>query len=184
MQFRRTALDGVLIVEPHVFGDSRGFFLECWRADKFAAAGIQASFVQENLSRSARGTLRGLHYQEPKAQGKLMRAIRGSIFDVAVDIRVGSSTFGRWVGVELSDENHLQLWVPPGFAHGFCALSAEVDVAYLTTEFYTPEAEQIIAWNDPALGITWPLQSPTLSPRDRQARPLSEMSVLPAWSSP
>ena len=182
MQFRQTALDGVLIVEPRVFGDSRGFFLECWRADRFAAAGIRTSFVQENQSRSARGTLRGLHYQEPKAQGKLVRTIRGTIFDVAVDIRVGSSTFGRWLGVELSEENHLQLWVPPGFAHGFCTLSAEADVAYLTTEFYTPEAEQVIAWNDPALGITWPLQSPTLSPRDRHARPLSEMGVLPAWA--
>lgn len=183
MEFRETALKDVVIVEPRVFGDSRGFFLECWRTDAFKAAGIGATFVQENQSRSVQGTLRGLHFQEPRPQGKLVRVMRGKIFDVAVDVRVGSPTFRRWVGVELSDENHLQLWVPAGFAHGFITLSDEVDMAYLVTEFYAPEAEQVIAWNDPAIGIAWPLQSPILSARDKQARPLSEARTLPAWAA-
>jgi dTDP-4-dehydrorhamnose 3,5-epimerase len=181
MIFRPAGVEGVLIVEPQVHDDDRGFFMECFRADLFAAAGITANFVQMNHSRSTGCVLRGLHFQEPRAQGKLMRAIRGAIFDVAVDIRKGSPAFGQWTGVELSEANRLQLWIPPGFAHGFCTLSEVVEVSYLMTEYYAPEAEQLIAWNDPDVAIEWPVLEPTLSARDSAAGKLSEVRALPEY---
>jgi dTDP-4-dehydrorhamnose 3,5-epimerase len=167
--FEPTDLPGVIVVTPKVFGDDRGFFMETYKRSAFEAAGLEVSFSQENHSRSSAGTLRGLHYQrEPRAQGKLVRAVFGEIFDVAVDIRRGSPTFGRWVGVTLSAANRKAMYVPPGFAHGFCVTSSDAEVLYLTTEEYEPELEHGIVWNDPALGIAWPVGNPMLSPRDRQ----------------
>ena len=168
-----TALEGVVIIEPRVFRDPRGFFLESYHADRYAAAGLPARFVQDNHSCSAPGTLRGLHYQLQHAQGKLVRVIRGSIFDVAVDIRRGSPTFGRWVGATLSAENTRQLYVPPGFAHGFCVPEEPTEVEYKCTDFYVPEDERGIAWNDPTISITWPVKDPLLSEKDRAFKPLS-----------
>ena len=159
----------VLLIEPDVYADSRGFFLETYHRDKYAAAGIDASFVQDNHSHSMRGTLRGLHAQCRKPQGKLVRAVRGRMFDVAVDIRVGSPGFGRWTGATLSGDNYRQLYIPPGFAHGFCVLSEEVDVEYKCTALYAPEDEITIAWDDPQIGIAWPLTEPVLSEKDRRA---------------
>ncbi|HEY8209867.1 MAG TPA: dTDP-4-dehydrorhamnose 3,5-epimerase [Myxococcaceae bacterium] len=174
-----TGLPGVLIVEPRVFGDGRGFFFESYQQRRYAEAGIPGPFVQDNVSRSVRGTVRGLHYQHPRGQGKLMSVLAGRIFDVAVDIRRGSSTFGKWVGVELTEENRRQLWVPAGFAHGFCVTSESADVSYKCTEYYAPEHEHTILWNDPQLGITWPVEgTPLLSPKDAAGKPLAE-SVLP-----
>ena len=168
-----TALDGVVIIEPRVFGDARGFFFESYHADRYAAAGLPARFVQDNHSCSAPGTLRGLHYQLRRAQGKLVRVLRGSIFDVAVDIRRGSPAFGRWVGVTLSAENKRQLYVPPGYAHGFCVPDEPSEVEYKCTDFYAPEDEHGVAWNDPAIAIAWPVTNPVLSERDRTYQPLS-----------
>jgi dTDP-4-dehydrorhamnose 3,5-epimerase len=169
MKVTETALPGVLVIEPRVFSDDRGFFLETFAAARYAALGIPAQFAQDNLSRSVRGTLRGLHFQEPDAQGKLVHVTRGTVLDVVVDVRRGSPTFGAWVGTTLSAANHRQLWVPPGFAHGFYAVS-EADVAYKVTESYSPEHERAIRWDDPALGIRWPLSGPPLvSPRDAAA---------------
>jgi len=168
-----TALDGVVIIEPRVFGDARGFFFESYHADRYAAAGLPARFVQDNHSCSAPGTLRGLHYQLRRAQGKLVRVLRGSIFDVAVDIRRGSAAFGRWVGVTLSAENKRQLYVPPGYAHGFCVPDEPSEVEYKCTDFYAPEDEHGVAWNDPAIAIAWPVTNPVLSERDRAYQPLS-----------
>jgi dTDP-4-dehydrorhamnose 3,5-epimerase len=170
-----TSLPGVLLVEPQVFQDARGFFLETYHRDKYAAAGIRASFVQDNHSHSARGTLRGLHAQLTRPQGKLVRAVRGEMFDVAVDIRVGSPVFGRWVGAHLSGANFRQLYIPPGFAHGFCVLSEEVDVEYKCTDLYAPGDEVTIAWDDPELGIEWPIREPILSQKDRHAPRLREL---------
>jgi dTDP-4-dehydrorhamnose 3,5-epimerase len=170
-----TALPGVLLVEPQVFQDQRGFFLETYHREKYAAAGIGASFVQDNHSHSSRGTLRGLHAQLARPQGKLVRAVSGEMFDVAVDIRVGSPSFGRWVGAELSGTNFRQLYIPPGFAHGFCVLSEEVDVEYKCTELYAPGDEVTIAWDDPELAIEWPIRDPILSPKDRRAPRLREL---------
>jgi dTDP-4-dehydrorhamnose 3,5-epimerase len=168
-----TAIPDVLIVEPRVFGDARGFFFESFNQQAFRdATGLDLNFVQDNHSRSARGVLRGLHYQlPPHEQGKLVRVVRGSVFDVAVDIRRGSATFGRWVGVELSEENHRQLWIPPGLAHGFLVTSETADVQYKTTAYYQPAFEKGLAWNDPELAIEWPLdgETPLLSPRDSAA---------------
>jgi len=175
-----TALPGVLLVEPKVLGDARGFFMETWQSSRYAAAGMPAGFVQDNLSRSVKGTLRGLHFQEPFAQGKLVFCVRGAVFDVAVDVRRGSPTFGRWFGAELSDENRRQMWVPPGFAHGFCVVSESADFVYKCTELYHPETERGVAWNDPEIGIEWPIQDPILSPRDREAPSLRDAPVLPA----
>lgn len=171
MEFEQTRLPGVVLLKPKVFGDARGYFLETWRADRFAAAGIHANFVQDNHSHSSRLILRGLHYQLQNTQGKLVRVTRGAVFDVAVDARRSSPTFGQWVGVTLSDENHHMLWVPPGFAHGFMALTDNVDFLYKCTDVYAPQHERIIRWNDPAIGIEWPLagESPILAPRDAQA---------------
>jgi dTDP-4-dehydrorhamnose 3,5-epimerase len=163
-----TALPGVLIIEPQVFADRRGFFLESYHLARYAEHGIDVAFVQDNHSRSTRGTLRGLHYQAPPGQAKLVRVAVGEVFDVAVDIRWGSPTYGRWVGVTLSAENHRQLYIPTGFAHGFCVVSESADFLYKVTSYYDPTAERGVAWDDPALGIEWPVEDPILSDRDRQ----------------
>jgi dTDP-4-dehydrorhamnose 3,5-epimerase len=178
MKVEESSLPGVLVVQPKAFGDARGFFFESFHADRYAAVGIPGPFVQDNVSRSARGILRGLHLQDPKAQGKLVYVTRGSVFDVAVDVRKGSSHFGKWFGMELSDENHTQLWIPPGFAHGFCVTSEIADFAYKCTEFYAPEHERSIRWNDPDLAIDWPIREPNLSPKDAAA-PLLRDALLP-----
>lgn len=165
-----TAIPDVLIIEPKVFGDARGFFYESFNQKAFnEATGQDVNFVQDNHSRSAKGVLRGLHYQIQQPQGKLVRVVRGAVFDVAVDIRKSSPTFGKWVGVELSEENHRQMWVPPGFAHGFVVTSESADFLYKTTEYYAPEYERCIAWNDPDLGIQWSMETePSLSAKDQQ----------------
>jgi dTDP-4-dehydrorhamnose 3,5-epimerase len=183
MQAHATSLPGVVIIESKVFGDDRGFFLETYHAAKFAQLGIPDLFVQDNHSRSSRGVLRGLHFQEPNPQGKLVRAVTGSIFDVAVDIRRGSPTFGRWFGVELSEANKLQLWVPPGFAHGFCVVSDTADVVYKCTAVYEPANDRSILWNDPAIGIEWPVSEPLLSGKDSVAPRLQEAPLLPSYEA-
>ena len=166
--FASTALPEVVIIEPRVFPDERGFFLETYKRSEFAANGIPDLFVQCNYSKSARGTLRGLHYQaRPKAQGKLVSAVRGEIYDVAVDMREISPTFGKWVAISLTAENRKMLYVPAGFAHGFCVVSEEAEIQYMTTEEYAPELERGIIWNDPTLAIEWPISQPMLSVRDR-----------------
>lgn len=179
-----TAIPDVLILEPHVFGDARGFFVETFNRRSFQqATGLDVEFVQDNHSRSAQGVLRGLHHQlAPHAQGKLVRVTRGRVFDVAVDVRAGSPSFGRWVGVELSEDNHRQLWIPPGLAHGFLVLSEFADFFYKTTAYYAPEHEQAIAWNDPDLAVAWPLQgrTPTVSARDAAAPGLHAAASKPA----
>lgn len=175
-----TAIPDVLILEPKVFGDSRGFFFESFNAQDFAnATGLEVSFVQDNHSRSAKGVLRGLHYQLQQAQGKLVRVVRGAVFDVAVDIRKSSPTFGKWVGCELSEDNHRQFWVPPGFAHGFVVLSDSADFLYKTTDYYAPAHERCIAWNDPEVGIDWPSDiNPLLSAKDAAGLSLSQAEVF------
>jgi dTDP-4-dehydrorhamnose 3,5-epimerase len=175
MRVIETELPGVLVVEPKVFGDARGWFTETYSVERYRAAGIALPFVQDNLSRSSRGILRGLHLQSPHAQGKLVWVPEGSVFDVAVDVRVGSPTFGRWFGAELSSDNHRQLWIPPGFAHGFMVTSEHCLFAYKCTALYVPEAEIGVAWDDPAIGIRWPLAEPVLSPKDRSNLPLAEI---------
>jgi len=174
-----TAIPDVLIIEPKVFGDARGFFFESYNERAFVQAmGLKLPFVQDNHSRSARGVLRGLHYQITQPQGKLVRVVRGSVYDVAVDLRKSSPTFGRWVGAELSEANHRQLWVPPGFAHGFLVTSESADFLYKTTDYYAPEHERCIAWNDPAIGIQWPLEAaPVLSGKDQLGKLLSQAEV-------
>ncbi|RYZ42892.1 MAG: dTDP-4-dehydrorhamnose 3,5-epimerase [Myxococcaceae bacterium] len=175
-------LPEVLLVEPKVFGDDRGFFLESYHAKRYADAGIAGPFVQDNLSRSVKGTLRGLHFQEPHAQGKLVQCLSGAVWDVAVDVRRGSPTFGRWVAAELSFENKRQLWVPPGFAHGFCVLSDSADFFYKCTALYSPETERSVLWNDPDLAIPWPVAGePLLSGKDKQAPRLKDAPVLPVF---
>jgi dTDP-4-dehydrorhamnose 3,5-epimerase len=179
VKITETSLAGVLVVEPRVFKDERGFFLETYQLGRYAEAGIRDAFVQDNLSHSVKGTLRGLHFQEPQGQGKLVQVMRGSVFDVAVDIRRGSPTFGRWFGVELSEDNRLQLWIPAGFAHGFCVTSSAADVAYKCTTPYVPSASRSILWSDPDIGIAWPVQDPLLSPLDRAEPLLKDAAVLP-----
>ncbi|MEF9996928.1 MAG: dTDP-4-dehydrorhamnose 3,5-epimerase [Burkholderiaceae bacterium] len=177
MKFIDTAIPEVKLIEPAVFGDERGFFFESFNQAKFnAAIGYELGFVQDNHSRSVRGVLRGLHYQlPPHPQGKLVRVVVGEVFDVAVDIRRSSPTFGQWVGAVLSAENQRQLWVPPGFAHGFVTLSDSAEFLYKTTDVWFKDLERSIAWNDPAIGIEWPLaQAPTLSPKDAAADLLSQ----------
>jgi len=176
VKFTPTKLPDVILVEPDVFGDHRGFFLETWHAGKFAAGGIAADFVQDNHSRSGQGILRGLHYQVKKPQGKLVRVLNGEVFDVAVDLRKDSGTFGKWVGMHLSAGNKKMLWIPPGFAHGFYVISRQADFFYKCTAFYSPENERTILWNDPSLAIDWPLidgQQPTLAPKDEAAVPFA-----------
>ena len=181
MNVTKTSLPGILIVEPEVYGDERGFFLETYHLERFREAGIPGPFVQDNHSRSQRGVLRGLHYQEPKHQGKLVRCSRGAMFDVAVDIRVGSPRFGKWFAIELSDRDQRMVWVPPGFAHGFCALTDDCDVVYKCTGYYDPPSEQGIIWNDPDIGIRWPIAEPRLSTKDAVAPRLKDAPVLPSY---
>jgi dTDP-4-dehydrorhamnose 3,5-epimerase len=169
-----TDLPEVLLVEPDVHRDTRGFFVETWHAAKYAEAGLDVGFVQDNHSRSQRGTLRGLHAQLAKPQGKLIRVSVGEIFDVAVDIRHGSPNFGRYVGVVLSADNFRQLWIPEGFAHGFCVTSEIAEMQYKCTEVYDPTSELAISWDDPTIGVEWPLENPLLSDKDRAGRPLAE----------
>lgn len=175
-----TALPEVVVLEPKVFGDARGFFFESFNQRAFdAATGTAHNFVQDNHSRSSKGVLRGLHYQIEQPQGKLVRVARGAVFDVAVDIRRSSPRFGQWVGVELSEHNQRQLWVPPGFAHGFLVLSESADFLYKTTEYYAPVHERCIAWNDPALAIVWPLDgAPQVSAKDAQGAALADAAVF------
>jgi len=175
MQIIPTELPGVLIIEPKVFADSRGFFLETYHADRYREAGLQVTFVQDNLSFSQRGTLRGLHYQNPQAQGKLVTVLQGEVYDVAVDIRCDSPTFGQWTGVTLSSDNHRQLYIPPGFAHGFCVTSETALFLYKCTDFYNAAADGGVLWNDPDLAIAWPIQQPLLSPKDERAPRLKDI---------
>ena len=182
MKTTPTAIPGVLIIEPKVFGDARGFFFESFNQKAFNdATGTNHPFVQDNHSRSGKGVLRGLHYQVNKPQGKLVRVVRGSVFDVAVDIRPDSPAYGRWVGVELTEDNHKQMWVPPGLAHGFLVLSDTADFLYKTTDYYAPEFERCVAWDDPSVGIEWPLEGlqPKLSAKDLAGQLLSA-SGLPS----
>ena len=175
-----TAIPDVLILQPKVFGDARGFFYESFNARDFAVAtGLDVSFVQDNHSKSAKGVLRGLHYQIQHAQGKLVRVVQGEVFDVAVDLRKRSATFGQWVGVHLSAENHRQLWVPPGFAHGFVVLSESAEFLYKTTDYWYPEHERSLLWNDPAVGIDWPMEGqPLLAAKDAAGKPLAQAEVF------
>ena len=176
MRILETSLSDVKIIEPTVFGDERGFFMETWSQRAFAEHGIEQNFVQDNHSRSARGVLRGMHYQIKHPQGKLVRVTQGEVFDVAVDMRKSSRQFGRWVGVELSDNNKRQLWVPPGFAHGFLVLSETADFQYKCTDIYAPEYERSLIWNDPDVGIEWPLNdlTPQLADKDKAGLPFNE----------
>ena len=181
MRFEPTALPEVICIEPKVSRDPRGFFLESWHEEKFAAAGLRARFVQDNHSRSARGTLRGLHMQLKFSQGKLVRCVSGEVWDVAIDARRGSKTFGRWVGETLTADNFRQLWVPPGFLHAFCVLSDSAEIQYKCTELYHPEDELGVIWNDPDLGIRWPIAEPLLSAKDKALPRLREVeSRLPS----
>lgn len=175
MKVIETDLPGVLILEPKVFGDERGFFMESWNARRYAQYGLPTHFVQDNLSFSRRGVLRGLHFQNPQPQGKLVSVLQGEVFDVAVDIRVGSPTFGRWTGVTLSAEDKRQFYIPPDFAHGFVVTSETALFFYKCTDYYAPASEGTVLWDDPEIGIEWPLENPTLSEKDRQAPILSEM---------
>ena len=175
MNVVETDLPGVLIVEPQVFGDERGFFMETWNGRRYEDAGLPGRFVQDNLSYSAHGVLRGLHFQNPQPQGKLVSVLSGEVFDVAVDIRVGSPTFGEWTGTTLSADNKRQFYVPPDFAHGFVVTSEVALFFYKCTDYYSPSSEGIVLWNDPEIGIEWPVERPTLSDRDRTAPPLREI---------
>jgi dTDP-4-dehydrorhamnose 3,5-epimerase len=169
------SLPEVLLIEPGRFGDARGYFMETWHQERYAAAGIKLAFVQDNLSRSAHGILRGLHLQHPNAQGKLVYVLEGEVFDVAVDVRVGSPNFGKWTGAHLSSEDHRQLWIPPGFAHGFCVTSETAMFAYKCTALYSVADELGVAWNDPALAISWPVAEPRLSAKDAALPRLAEL---------
>jgi dTDP-4-dehydrorhamnose 3,5-epimerase len=176
MNILETEIPGLLIIEPKVFGDARGYFLETYQAERYKAAGIQADFVQDNLSYSRKGILRGLHLQNPRPQGKLVQVLQGEVFDVAVDVRVGSPTFGKSVGVTLSSENKRQFWVPPGFAHGFIVTSETALFAYKCTDIYAPQNELSILWNDPDLDIQWPVNGePLLSEKDKKGRRLRDI---------
>ena len=182
MRFVPTELPDVIVIEPDVYRDPRGYFLETYHADKYKAGGIDGPFVQDNHSRSLAGTIRGLHLQRRRPQGKLIRVLEGEIYDVAVDVRRGSPTFGRWVGVTLSADNFKQCYVPPGFAHGFAVTSAIAQVEYKCTDLYDPASEIGIAWNDPTLGVPWPVAQPFLSDRDRRHPRLAEqLDLLPVW---
>jgi dTDP-4-dehydrorhamnose 3,5-epimerase len=180
MNVIETALPGVVIIEPRVFGDERGFFMETWNAAAFAAAGLDLAFVQDNHSRSQKGVLRGLHFQNPGPQGKLVRVTSGAVFDVAVDLRASSPTFGQWAGVELSAENKRMFWVPEGFAHGFLTLEDDTDFLYKCTAPYAPQSEFSLAWDDPAVGIDWPLEGlgPIISAKDARGLSLAQVPVF------
>lgn len=180
MKVTPTSIPSVLIIEPKVFGDTRGFFFESFNQRDFnQATGLDVNFVQDNHSRSSKGVLRGLHYQIQQPQGKLVRVVRGSVFDVTVDLRKSSPTFGQWVGMELNEDNHCQLWIPPGFAHGFYVLSDSADFLYKTTDYYAPEFECSLIWNDPTIGIEWPLNTqPIISAKDVQGKKLADAEVF------
>jgi len=176
----QTAIPGVLIIEPAVKRDARGFFVEVWHEQRYRSAGIELPFVQDNHSRSGRGTLRGLHYQIQHAQGKLVRVTAGEVFDVAVDLRRSSPTFGRWAGTVLSGESHRQLWIPPGFAHGFYVMSESADLLYKCTDLYAPQFDRTLQWDDPEVGVEWPLSgTPLLSAKDQAGTPLQSAEVYP-----
>jgi dTDP-4-dehydrorhamnose 3,5-epimerase len=182
MKFHKTPIADVFLIEPRVFGDTRGFFMETWRASEFGMAGIDANFVQDNHSRSTQWTLRGLHMQIEHTQGKLVRVTAGSVFDVVVDLRRSSPTFGRWWGAVLSDENHSMVWIPPGLAHGMLVISASADFLYKCTDTYSPEHERTLAWNDEAVGVEWPIPTgiqPILSAKDVQGRSFAEIEKFP-----
>lgn len=183
MKILTTEIPGVLIIEPDVFKDQRGYFMELWNQKRFAATGLDVNFVQDNLSYSTRGVLRGLHFQNPNAQGKLVYVLQGEVFDVAVDIRVGSPTFKKWVGVILSSENKRQFYIPEGFAHGYCVLSETALFTYKCTDFFNPSAEAGIKWDDTDIGIDWPIRNPILSDKDQKNKYLQEMNVerLPVY---
>ncbi len=175
MRFTPLAIPDVLLVEPDVFGDARGYFQETYNQAKYAAGGIPGPFVQDNFSLSRRGVLRGLHFQRRNPQGKLVFVARGEVFDVAVDLRRSSPTFGRWVGCLLNDQNHHQLWVPPGFGHGFCVMSEQVEFLYKCTQLYDPSDDCGILWNDPGIGVDWPLADPALSGKDQKLPRLADL---------
>ena len=178
-----TEISDVLIIEPRVFGDSRGFFFESFNQNAFQkATGLSINFVQDNHSRSAKGVLRGLHYQIEQAQGKLVRVVRGAVFDVAIDLRKSSATFGKWVGAELTEDNKRQMWVPPGFAHGFLTLSESAEFLYKTTDYYAPQFERCVAWDDPTLAIAWPLSgsAPLVSVKDQAGSTLQDAQIFQA----
>lgn len=181
MEVTQTALPGVVLIQPKVHGDVRGFFMELFHADRYAQAGVPSTFLQDNLSRSSKGILRGLHFQEPNGQGKLVQVVSGTVFDVAVDVRKGSPHFGKWVGYELSSDNRRQMFVPAGFAHGFCVLSDTADFLYKCTTLYAPQHEQSILWNDPDIGIEWPVKEPLLSKKDAVAPRLKDAASLPTF---
>ena len=182
MKVIETPLAGVLRIEPRVFEDSRGFFLESFNAERFAAAGLPDSFRQDNHSRSRRGVLRGLHYQLQRPQGKLVGVIRGEVFDVAVDVRTGSPTFGQWYGTTLHEDDPAFLWIPPGFAHGFCTLSDVADLVYKCTDVYVPSDDRGILWSDPTINVNWPVQRPLLSDKDQRLPPLTDPAAdLPSF---
>ncbi|SEP35854.1 dTDP-4-dehydrorhamnose 3,5-epimerase [Nitrosovibrio sp. Nv6] len=182
MKIITTSIPDVLIIEPRVFGDSRGFFFESFNQKDFSqATGLDVNFVQDNHSRSAKGVLRGLHYQIRQPQGKLVRVVRGAVFDVSVDIRKSSPTFGRWVGVELTEDNYRQLWIPPGFAHGFYVLSDSADFLYKTTEYYVPDLDRSLLWSDPEINISWPINAgtqPVISAKDTNAARLADAELF------
>tara|TARA_B100000925_G_C21976902_1_gene460523 strand:- start:266 stop:799 length:534 start_codon:yes stop_codon:yes gene_type:complete len=175
MKVEKTKLNGLLIITPEIFEDERGFFLESFNADRYKKAGINLDFVQDNHSRSCKGVLRGLHFQKTKPQGKLVRVVRGEVYDVAVDIRSGSPTYGQWEAIILSEENKKQVWIPPGFAHGFLVLSETADFEYKCTDYYDPSDEGSLLWNDPHLNIPWPLKNPKLSEKDAGAEMLLDL---------
>ena len=185
MNVKETKLKGVLVLEPDVFSDDRGFFLETWNSGRYGNAGIQGPFVQDNISFSKRGVLRGLHFQYPQSQGKLIQVLSGGVVDIAVDIRKGSPTFGQWIGEELSDANHRQIYIPPGFAHGFCVISDTAVFSYKCTDYYNPATENGIIWNDPDLKIDWPIKEPILSPKDKEYSRLKDFlpDKLPDFGS-
>lgn len=184
MNVIKTPLPGVLLIEPKVFGDRRGYFMETFQAERYREAGIKADFVQDNFSHSQGGVVRGLHYQLHHPQAKLVSVISGEVFDVAVDIRQGSPTFGKWFGAILNDENHRQLYIPQGFAHGFCVLSKTADFQYKCSDYYHPEDEVGVSWNDPAIGIEWPITDPVLSDKDKGLLPLVDIPAdkLPPYT--
>jgi dTDP-4-dehydrorhamnose 3,5-epimerase len=181
MNVVQTKIPEVLIIEPKVFEDQRGLFFEAFKADRYASYGVSGPFVQDNISRSTYGVLRGLHLQSPKCQGKLVTVLRGHVLDVAVDVRIGSPTFGQHVSIELSEDNRRQLWVPRGFAHGYLVLSEVADIFYKCDEFYSPSDEIALRWNDPAIGVAWAKDDPSLSIRDAAAPLLAEVRTLPAY---
>ena len=183
MNIIKTDLPEVLLIEPNVFEDDRGFFMESYQKQRFADAGIMLPFVQDNMSRSQKGILRGLHYQHPAGQGKLVSVVEGSVYDVFVDIRRGSPTFGHWTGVEISADNKRLIWIPPGFAHGFCVLTDFALFVYKCTEYYAPDCERTVKWDDPDIGIEWPVDDPILSPKDVGGKYLKDISSehLPSY---